>query len=48
MKKIFHYKCVNASGLTDGVDARHDGDDRAVVVMVVEDVEHCCPLSSHT
>lgn len=27
--------------LTDGVHAGHDGDDRAVVVTVVKDVQHC-------
>lgn len=26
--------------LTDGVHAAHDGDDRAVVVMVIKNVQH--------
>lgn len=31
--------------LTDGVDGGHDGDDGAVVVVVVEDVQHRGRLS---
>lgn len=44
VKTIF----VGGRVLTDGVDGSHDGDDGAVVVAVVEDVEHSGSLSPHS
>lgn len=46
-KQRLNERC-GSPALTDGVHAGHDGDDGAVVVTVIKDVQHCGSITPNS